>query len=75
LKAIIKPYIAVTSTNATNNTINVIILPLIDGFSSIAVNAHAISFHSHIHAHNQANHIANHAQIEVYNGNASAANN
>jgi hypothetical protein len=65
LNATIKPYIAVTSTKATNNTINVIILPLIAGFLSIAVNAQAINCHSQIQAPNQANHIANHAHIDV----------
>jgi len=75
LNAIIKPYIAVTSTKATNNTINVIILPLIDGFLSIAPNAQAINCHSHIQAPNQANQIANHAQIELYKGNHSAHSN
>jgi uncharacterized membrane protein YqaE (UPF0057 family) len=65
LNAIIKPYIAVTSTNATNKTINVSILLFILGFLSIAEIAQATSTHSQTHAHNQANQIANQDHIEA----------
>jgi hypothetical protein len=75
LNAIIKPYIAVTSTSATNNTINVIILPLIEGFLSIAHNAQAISCPSQIQAPIPVNQIAKPAPTEVYNGKSLAANN
>jgi hypothetical protein len=64
LNAIIRPYIAVTSTSATKSTINVIIFHLISGFLSIAPRAQAISTPSHQPAHNQAAQMAIHAPIE-----------
>jgi hypothetical protein len=54
---------ATTSINATNNTINAIILPLVSGDLLIAPIAHFISNHSPTQAPNQANHIANHEPI------------
>jgi len=66
----IKPYIATTSTNATNKTIKLIIFHFISGLLSIASKAHDITNHSQIQAHIQANQIANQAQIEEYKDNS-----
>jgi len=73
--ATINPYIAVTSTKATNNTIYVIIFALISGFLFIAVNAHEMSKPSHQPAQSHVKPIANHAHIDENNPNHSAANN
>jgi len=63
LNDITNQYIAADSTNAMNNTINVISFDFICGLVHIAQIAPLTNIHSHTHAHNQANQIANHAQI------------
>ncbi|NCO31670.1 hypothetical protein GW891_02420 [bacterium] len=65
MKAINNQYIATTSTNATNNTINAKVFHFSSGFTFIQLIAHFISKPSQIQAHNQANQIANQAQTEA----------
>jgi hypothetical protein len=61
LKAIINQYIATTSINATNNTMNAIILPLVSGDLLIESIAPLISNHSPTPAPKPVNQIANQA--------------